>query len=94
MDRLKYAAEFIFPTADDVKDSGNLAEECNVLMSVFNPNDEKYNIDKHFGVDLRNGAFPNYRSIHITDSRDTECPVHVQTNMFGGINLFTPLIEY
>ena len=88
-DRLKYAGEFIFPTGDDTKDSGNIAEECTVLMTLFNPNDEKYNITKHFGVELK--EFPKYRSIHITESRYTDCPVHIQTNMYGGINMFTPL---
>jgi hypothetical protein len=89
MERLRYAGEFIFPTADDTKDSGNVAEECSILMTLFNPNDEKYNLQKHFGVDL--AGYPNYRSIHITESRNTECPVHIQVNMYGGINLFTPL---
>lgn len=89
IDRLKYAGEFIFPTGDDTKDSGNFAEECTVLMTLFNPNDEKYNLTKHFGVEL--AGFPNYRSIHITEARYTECPVHIQTNMYGGVNMFTPL---
>jgi hypothetical protein len=90
VDRLKYAGEFIFPTADDCKDSGNPAEECTIFMTLFNPNDEKYNITKHFGVELQ--SFPNYRSLHITESRETDCPVHMQLNMFGGTNIFTPLL--
>lgn len=89
VDRLKYAGEYIFPTADDVKDTGNLAEESTILMTLFNPNDEKYNLEKHMGVQL--SEYPNYRSLHITESRYTECPVHMQLNMYGGINTFTPL---
>lgn len=89
VDRMRYAGEFIFPTADDVKDTGNIAEESTILITMFNPNDEKYNITKHFGIELAN--FPNYRSIHITESRYTECPAHIQTNMYGGINYFEPL---
>jgi hypothetical protein len=89
VERLKFAGEWIYPTADDVKDSGNVAEECTILMTLFNPNDEKYNIQKHMNVELKD--HPNYRSIHITESRYTECPVHIQTNMFGGVNLFTSL---
>lgn len=88
-DRLKYAGEWIFPTADDCKDSGNPAEECTIFMTLFNPNDEKYNLKKHFGVEL--SAYPFYRSIHITESRNTDCPVHIQVNMFGGINMFSSL---
>lgn len=91
VDRLKYAGEFVFPTADDVKDSGNLAEESTILMTLFNPNDEKYNLTKHFGVELK--GLPNYRSLHITESRYTECPVHIQTNMYGGVNAFEKLFN-
>lgn len=90
IDRLKFAGEFIFPTADDVKDTGNLAEESTILMTLFNPNDEKYNLDRHFGLELK--EYPNYRSLHITESRDTECPAHIQLNMYGGINMFEGII--
>lgn len=89
VDRLKYAGEHIYPTADDVKDTGNLAEESVILITLFNPNDEKYNLKNHMGIELKN--YPNYRSIHITESRYTECPAHIQTNMFGGVNMFSPL---
>lgn len=88
-DRLKYAGEWIFPTSDDCKDSGNPAEECTIFMTLFNPNDEKYNLKKHFGVEL--AGYPNYRSLHITEARDVDSPAHIQMNMFGNINLFTPL---
>lgn len=89
IDRLKFAGEYIFPTADDCKDSGNPAEECTIFMTLFNPNDEKYNLKSHF--DLKLADFPNYRSLHITESRETECPVHMQLNMYGGINYFEPI---
>lgn len=92
VDRLKYAGEFIYPTGDDVKDSGNISEECTVLLTMFKPQDEKYGLTKHFEVEL--SMYPNYRSIHIADSRYTECPVHIQTNMYGGINFFEPLKQY
>lgn len=94
IERLKYAKEYIYPTADDVKDSGNLAEESVILVTMFNANDEKYQLDRHFGLDLiDNGKriFPNYRSIHIAESRYTDSPVHIQVNMYGGINTFSPL---
>lgn len=86
MERLRYAGETIFPTSDDTKDSGNVAEECTILMTLFNPNDEKYNLKKHFNVNLAD--YPFYRSLHITESRDTDCPQHIQLNMFGGVNYF------
>lgn len=89
-DRLRFAGKYIFPTGDDTKDSGNFAEECTVLMTLFNPHDEKYNLTEHFGVQLQD--YPKYRSLHITESRYTECPVHIQLNMFGGINTFQHLV--
>lgn len=89
VERLRFAGEMIFPTSDDVKDTGNLAEESTVLMTLFNPGDEKYNLQRHMGVDLT--QYPKYRSIHVTESRYTECPAHIQTNMFGNINYFVPL---
>lgn len=89
VERLRFAGENIFPTADDVKDTGNLAEESTVLMTLFNPSDEKYNLKRHMKVDL--AGYPNYRSLHITESRYTFCPAHIQCNMIGGINYFTPL---
>ena len=91
VDRLRVAGEMIFPTSDDVKDTGNLAEESTVLMTLFNPGDEKYNLTKHMGVDLQ--QFPNYRSLHITESRYTKCPVHIQLNMYGNVNNFLPLMS-
>lgn len=89
IERLKYMGEFIYPTGDDVKDSGNISEESTILLTMFNPQDEKYGIEKHFGLEL--APYPNYRSIHIADSRYTECPQHIQTQMYGGVNLFTPI---
>lgn len=89
VERLKFAGENIFPTADDVKDTGNLAEESTILLTLFNPNDEKYNLDKHMGVELKD--YPNYRSIHITENRNGNAPVHIQTEFLGGVNMFNPL---
>ena len=89
IERLKFAGEYVFPTSDDVKDSGNLGEESTYVLTMFNPNDEKYNITKHFGVDVR--SYPNYRSLHLVASRDTDFPAHIQLNMYGGINTFGKL---
>lgn len=86
IDRIKYNKETLYPTADDVKETGNLGEDCNYLITLFNPKDEKYNLDTHFGLDL--SAYPNYRSIHLVFSRDTECPKHLQAQMQGNINYF------
>ena len=64
----------------------NLAEDCNYLLTLFNPRDEKYNMKKHFGRDISN--IENYRSLHLVYSRDTECPQHMRMQMNGNINAF------
>ena len=91
IDRLKFAGDSVFPTADDVKDTGNLAEESHILLTMFNPNDEKYNLDRHFGIDLTQNKNPHYRSLHVADARWVESPIHMKLNMFGEINYFEPL---
>jgi hypothetical protein len=92
IERIKYMKDCLYPNGDDVKDSGNISEEANYLITMFNPNDDKYNLAKHFGLNLvgQGGKllYPKYRSIHLVDSRDTECPRHIQTNMFGNRNTF------
>lgn len=89
VDRIKYLSEFLYPTGDDIKDTGNLSEDCDYLVTLFNPKDEKYNIKKHFGMDIT--EIEGYRSLHLVESRDTECPMHLQLKMMGGINYFETL---
>lgn len=94
-DRIKYMKEFLYPTGDDIKETGNLSEEADYIITMLDPLDEKFNIDKHFGLEIRDSEgfelFPGYRSIHLVESRDTECPVHFRTIMKGNINTFEEL---
>jgi len=89
IERLKFNGEYIYPTGEDVKDSGNLSEECDYLFTLFNPTDEKYGLTTHFGHQLH--EYPNYRSIHLVESRDTECPQHLAVQMYGNIKHFKTL---
>jgi len=89
IERLKFNGEFIYPTGEDVKDSGNLSEECDYLLTLFNPTDEKYGLSVHFGYPLH--EYPNYRSIHLVESRDTECPQHLGVTMLGNIKHFSTI---
>lgn len=97
INRLKYNNEYIYPTGDDIKETGNLSEEADYIFTLMNPNDEKYGISKHFGLEIKNSSndeiYPNYRSIHLVESRDTECPVHFRSLMKGNVNSFEPLVE-
>jgi len=84
--RIKFNNEFLFPNDDDLKDSGNLSEDGDYLITMFDANDPRYNIKQHFGLDITN--IPNYRSLHLVRSRHSEAPAHIQTKMFAGILKF------
>lgn len=85
VDRLKFMKDSIFPTSEDIKDSGNLAEDCTHVFTIFNPADDKYNLKTHFGVNFMqyNGM---YRTLHLVDSRYASCPQHWGT-LFDGKNI-------
>lgn len=100
IDRIKYQKGSLYPDMDDIKDSGNIAEDVDVLISLFNPTEEKYNIQNHFGWKIKKTGtsknditFNNYmknhfRSLHLVKSRDTPFPKHFFLYMFGNINYF------
>lgn len=90
--RMKYMGDLLYPSSDDVKDSGNLAEECNYLFTLFDPNDDRYNLDKHFDLELKdkggNTLYPNLRTVHLVESRHCSFPQHFRVNMEGNIKNF------
>jgi len=90
--RMKEFGDMLFPGSDDIKDTGNLAEDADFVFTIFNPNDQRYNLKKHFGTIIRdskdNPIFPNLRTLHLVESRHCEFPQHFRTNMFGGIKNF------
>ena len=69
----------------------------NYIITLMNPNDEKYGLSKHFGLQIKDTSndetYPGYTSIHLVESRDTECPVHFRSIMQGNLNNFTELEE-
>jgi hypothetical protein len=95
IERLKFNAEFLHPTSDDLKDSGNVGEEANILLTMFDPNDEKYGLRKHFGLELfenKRVKYPYYKSLHLVSSRDSQSHVHIQLNMYGHTGRFEQLV--
>lgn len=92
VERLRFSRDQIYPTAEDLKDSGNLAEDCDYLFTMFNPNDERYNLTHHFGVALKNERGepinPLLRTIHIAESRHCFFPQHFSTTMMGNLKKF------
>lgn len=94
--RRKLDGDSIYPMSDDIKETGNLSEDANYIFTMFNPNDDKYNLKKHFGLTIRNNSggllYPNMRTIHLVEARNCEAPKHFRVNMFGGIKKFEKLI--
>lgn len=91
--RMRFAGDKLYPNSDDIKDTGNLSEDCNYLFTMFNPNDDRYNLNSHFGTKLRdynkNLLHPSLRTIHLVESRHCKFPQHFSVNMLGGIKHFS-----
>jgi hypothetical protein len=67
IERRKFDKNELSPTLEDFKDTGNIGQDCNVALGVFNP--IKYNIEEYLGYDIT--QMPNsFRSIHIMKNRD------------------------
>ncbi len=92
MTRIKYAGDLLYPNSDDIKDSGNLAEEADYMLTMFNPNDERYRLTKHFGKIIKDGKgnekYPNMRTIHLVENRHGPFPVHFGCQMLGNVKQF------
>jgi hypothetical protein len=93
--RMMYQDDRLFPTADDIKETGNLSEESNYIFTMFNPNDDKYNLKKHFSLALKdiknNLLYPNIRTIHLVESRHCSYPQHFRVDMIGATKQFKQL---
>lgn len=96
-ERLKFAKDELYIQSEDIKDSGNISEESDYVFSMFNPNDDRYHLTKHFGIPIkdRNGnpLYPNLRTIHLIESRHTFYPQHFRTNMRGNLKTFERIEE-
>ena len=92
IERLKFMGDLIYPQPELIKDSGNLSEESTHVFTMFNPNDERYNLNTHFGMKIkdsrRNELFPNLRTIHLVESRFVPYPQHFRVNMNGALKDF------
>ena len=86
-ERLKLFDDQLYPNGDDVKESGNVSEDCDYLLTLFNPNDERYNLTRYFGIPIKGKGgeelYPNLRTIHLVESRHCAYPRHFAVNMFG-----------
>lgn len=93
--RRKLDGDRLYPMSDDIKETGNLSEDSNYIFTMFNPNDDKFGLNKHFGTQIRDTRgkllYPKMRTIHLVESRHCEAPQHFRVNMFGNIKKFESL---
>jgi hypothetical protein len=84
IERRKFDGVELAPMLEDFKDTGNIGQDCNVALGVFNPS--KYNLDEYMGYDLTSAGIPNtFRSVHIMKNRDGQeyyaQPMYFQGNI-------------
>lgn len=93
--RAKYLGENIYPDDSTWKDTGNIAEDCNFMLNIFDPTDPKYGLNRHMGVDLAPYQVPGspaYRTLHLIRARSgTGCPAHFAFQFKGAEKHFTHL---
>lgn len=95
IDNIKFFKDKLYPTSENIKDTGNISEDANYVFTMMNPNDEKYNLKSHFGIKLKdeknNLIHPNMRTLHLVESRDTFYPQHFAFNMISNLKYFRKL---
>jgi replicative DNA helicase len=91
--RQQFVKGDLYPTLDDIKDSGNLAEDSDFVITMMNPHDDAYNIKKgdglHFGVHVED--YPALRSLHLVASRYGNAPEHFPVLMKGNLKAFNTI---
>lgn len=88
--RIKLLGESLYPDADMAKDSGNLVEDCNTMINLFDPMDPKYGLERHFNVGLNQHKAKDYayRTIHIVRNRGGANPIHAGFKFYGDVKDF------
>lgn len=95
IETIRHAKDELYPNEDSIKDSGNMSEDCDYLFTIFNPNDEKFKLQSHFGFKIKdvkgNPLYLNMRTIHLVQSRHCIFPQHFRTEMIGNLKTFKQL---
>ena len=92
LERYKQFNDMLYPPPELIKDSGNLSEDSDYVLTMFNPNDSKFNLRSHFGLEIKDMAgnpyYPHLKTLHLVESRHTEYPQHFRVNMLGNVKAF------
>lgn len=78
MDRRKFGLNNL--RIDDTKDSGNVAQDSEVIISIFNPHREKLNTHNDYDISILRDKF---RSITVLKNRYGDSDVEIGCNFFG-----------
>jgi hypothetical protein len=89
IERMKFSGEQLQPTLEDQKDSGEPAQDANLVVALFNPTLLPH-LRTHLGYDLVKIG-KSYRSLHILASRNTESGVNLSLLMEGKTGIFREL---
>ena len=91
---LRFMGDKVYGTPEQLKDTGNVSEEANHVITMFNPYDDRYNLKTHFGLELRdrnrNKLYPGLKTLHLVESRQVPFPQHFRVIMNGGTKNFKP----
>jgi len=97
IDRQKFKRELLLPSLEDFKDTGNIGQDCNVALGLFNP--FKMDFEDHLGYPImpnlgsrtRPAFEDKFRAINIMKNRDGEEWRHIGMQYLGGLGKYTEL---
>lgn len=72
----------------DTKDTGNPPQDCNVALSILNPNRERLNTYNKYDISILGDTF---RSITVLKNREGISDVEIGCNFFGRIGIWKEL---
>lgn len=73
---------------NDIKDSGNPAQDCEVAISIFNPHREHLATYNHYKIDQLEDSF---RTVTVQKARDGASSVEIAVNFFGRMGYWKEL---
>jgi hypothetical protein len=93
LDRRKFSE--LTPQLEDFKDTGNLCEDANTVIALFNP--LRYNITQYNNFEI-NRVAGNYRPVIVLKTRDGSDMVKLNQNFLGQVGHFRdfpdPMLEH
>lgn len=75
-------------TLNDLKDSANPSQDCDIVLAVYNPNKDRLNTYRGYDIKKLGGRF---RSITTLKQRYGEVDQEFATNFFGKCNIFAQM---